>query len=102
MIQLTDSLYYNEELPFDQQPDDVKEFIAQHYYGSCKLLPPPDFEGNRLEHENGYTLFDEFVRPVEACVKLGNLSIIGHRYYVDGSTAWKLHSEEITVKIDEP
>jgi len=101
MIQLTDELYYNNELPFEQQTDKVKEYLNQYYYSNGKLIPPQMLVGNRYDYENGYTLYDEYKRPVEIGVRLGNINIVGYRTYIDASTAWKLHQELITVKINQ-
>lgn len=102
MIRLADSVFYNPDLPFMQQDDEVKELITQHYYDNARLLPPLGLEGSRYEWDGGYTLYDNYNRPIEVCVQLGSIAITASRVYIDQSSAWRLHQEVITIKISEP
>ncbi len=102
MIQLNNELYYNENLPFDEQADEVKEFIRNYYYDNAQFLPPEGMQPCGIfEFENGSTTYDNFMRPDEVSVKLGKLVITGKRIYQNQSYAWCLHNETITIKIDE-
>lgn len=99
MIQLTENMYYNPNLLLEGQEQEVIDYIAEYYGNNAVLIPPDGFSGETYEHQNGYTVYDQFLRPVEVCVRLGNnIEIVANRVYIDNSTAWRLHSETLTVK----
>lgn len=98
MIQLAENIHYNPDLPLEGQEQEVIDYITQYYGNNAVLIPPINFSGGTYEHDNGYTVYDQFLRPIEICVRLNNIDIIASRVYIDNSTAWRLHSESLIVK----
>lgn len=98
MIELTENVYYNPDLPLEGQDQEVIDYISQYYGNNAVLIPPDGFSGGTYEHQNGYTVYDQFMRPVEVCVRHNNISIVASRVYIDNSTAWRLYAETLTIK----
>lgn len=98
MIQLTDNLQLNPELPLQQQEQEVTDYIYQYYGRHAVLIPPVNFTGGTYKHDHGYTVFDQFLRPIEVCVIHNSFHIIATRIYADSTTAWRLQSELLTIK----
>lgn len=109
MIKLNDTLSYDESKTFDQQKQEVKNFIQEKYYAVANLNPPQDLIDNLIAHgapvdpyvatyESGETIFDPFGRPEKVAVKTDTYQIEGLRVYQDSTTAWRLHSEILTIK----
>jgi len=109
MIRLTETLLYVKSLPFEQQEQDVQDFVRAKYYELALLDPPAELTEiainnggmanaeHTISNENCATTFDLFVRPIHIVVSIDDYCIIGERIYQDASNAWKLHAEILTV-----
>lgn len=109
MIQLNDTLLYDESKTFEEQLQNVQDFIYDKYYSVAEMNPPQELIDNLIEngtpvnpytkmYEGGQTVFDPFGRPEKMTIKSESYLIEGVRVYQDSSTAWRLHSETLTVK----
>jgi hypothetical protein len=109
MIQLNDTLSYDESKTFDEQTQDVQNFIRDKYYSVADMNPPQELIDNLIKngapvnpytktYEGGKTEFDVWGRPSMMTLTFDNYLITGERQYQDSSTAWRLHSETLTVK----
>ena len=110
MIKLTDTLSYDESKTFEEQEQEVKDFINALYYEHAQLDPPADLieqaitnsgmASSEVSVELGTctTTFDIYVRPIKIVVTTDNYVIEAIRNYQDASNAWKLANEIITLK----
>jgi hypothetical protein len=109
MIALTDTLSFDESLTFEEQTQDVQDYLREQYYAVANLNPPQELIDNLIAngapvnpytktYNGGKTEFDPWGRPSIMQVFTEKYTITGTRQYQDCSTAWKLHSETLTLK----
>lgn len=108
MIQITESLSFDEAKPFDEQPKEVKQAVIDTCYSAGLFEPPYELKikvasAGSLEKEetitsgNLQTTFDRWARPWVLVIDKGTYTITVERSYIEQATNWRLHEETFTV-----
>jgi hypothetical protein len=112
MIQLTESLVFDEAKPFAEQADEVKQAIIDTCYNEALFEPPTELKmkvasAGSLEKEeavtngNQQTTFDQWARPRILVVNKETYTITVERSYIEQATNWRLDSEQFTVTLKQ-
>jgi len=111
MIHLTEDIEYNELLPFEEQEQNVKEYINEQFFAKAILEPTVELRNKvitgtvgeadlTVEGTDTVTVFDKFCRPVYSTVTLPLITIKYEIFYQCANTSWAIERTVITVTIN--
>jgi len=107
MIQLNETLSFDPEISFQDQPDEVRQYLQEILYRDGIFVATLEMrilvaeQGQIAPYtvieDNKKTVYDQWVRPLEAEVILNGFKIKTTREYIEQSPNWRMHNEIIEI-----